>query len=92
MWGGISYSYDHANRDMFCYATDGSNFDAASLIAGALYKDIGPNIGGKDNAEIVDSFYSERYEKNYMYFIQYHRSYTTDDRLGDEALFRKIYD
>lgn len=47
MWGGISYSYDHANRDMFCYATDGSNFDATSLIAGALYKDIAPNIDGK---------------------------------------------
>ena len=40
MWGGISYSIDHANRDMFCYDTDGANFDAASLIAGAIYKGI----------------------------------------------------
>lgn len=47
MWGGISYSIDHANRDMFCYDTDGANFDAASLIAGAIYKDIAPNINGK---------------------------------------------
>jgi hypothetical protein len=39
MWGGISYSYDHANRDMFCYATDGTSFDVLSLIAGPVYKD-----------------------------------------------------
>jgi hypothetical protein len=40
MWGGISYSYDHANRDMFCYASDGTSFDVLSLIAGPVYKDI----------------------------------------------------
>lgn len=27
-----------------------------------------------------------------MYFIQYHRIYDTGDKLGDERLFRKIYD
>lgn len=49
MWGGISYSYDHANRDMFCYATDGSSFDAISLLAGPAYKDIASNINGNDD-------------------------------------------
>jgi hypothetical protein len=50
MWGGISYSSDHANRDMFCYASDGSSFDAVSLIAGPVYKDAASNIGGTNDA------------------------------------------
>ena len=39
MWGGISYSDDHANRDMFCFATDGTYFDGVSLFAGPILKD-----------------------------------------------------
>lgn len=49
MWGGISYSSDHANRDMFCYANDGTAFDAVSLVAGAVYKDVASNIGGTND-------------------------------------------
>ncbi len=91
MWGGISYSMDHASRDMFCYATDGSTFDAISLIAGPVYKDIATNIGGTDDAEIVDNYYSERQIPSYVYFIQYHRLYETKNKNGDERLFRKTY-
>jgi|688.fasta_scaffold165958_2 hypothetical protein len=91
MWGGISYSRDHASRDMFCYSTDGSNFDAISLIAGPVYKDIATNIGGADDAEIVDNYYSERLKQSYVYFIQYHRPYETKNKNGDERLFRKTY-
>lgn len=92
MWGGISYSYDHANRDMFCFVIDGTSFDAASLIAGPVYKDIASNINGKEDTEIVDNTFSDRYRNYYMYFIQYNRAYHTHDRLGDESLHRKIYD
>ena len=91
MWGGFACSCDHANRDMFCYDTDGNAFDAISLIAGPVYKDIAPNIGGVDDAELVDNFYSERYTNYYMYFIQYHRPYTTDNDIGDEKIMKKIY-
>jgi len=58
MWGGILYSHDHANRDMFCYGSDGAAFDGISLVAGPGYKDIGDNIEGKDDAEIIDNSYS----------------------------------
>jgi hypothetical protein len=75
MWGGFSYSCNHANHDLFCYDTDGNSFDGVSLLLGPVYKDISPNIGGNDDDEIVDSFYSERYTNYYMYFIQYHRPY-----------------
>ena len=91
MWGGINYSNDHANRDMFCFATDGSAFDAVSLIAGPVYKDVAQNINGTDDAEIVDIFYSERYKRYWMYFIQYHRPYETVNQIGDERIFKKIY-
>lgn len=58
MWGGFSYSRDHANRDMFCYSTDGSWFDSISLIVGPLYKDIASNIQGTDDIELVDNYYT----------------------------------
>lgn len=57
MWGGISYSYDHANRDMFCYSTDGTAFDAVSLLVGPVYKDTASNILGTDDVKIVDTSY-----------------------------------
>ena len=49
MWGAFSYSSDHANKDAFCYATDGSAFDGVSLIVGPIYKDVASNIGGTDD-------------------------------------------
>ena len=90
-WGGISYSVDHAGRDMFCYSTDGSTYDAISLIAGPVYKDIASNIGGTDDAEIIDNFYSDTQNITNLYFIQFHRPYITNNRNGDERLFRKTY-
>jgi hypothetical protein len=49
MWGGIAYSSDHANRDMYCYATDGSGFDVLSLVAGPVYRDTAANIKGTED-------------------------------------------
>lgn len=57
MWGGISYSYDHANRDMFCFSTDGTAFDAISLLVGPVYQDTAANIGGTDDTKIVDNYF-----------------------------------
>jgi hypothetical protein len=83
MWGGISYSSDHASRDMFCYANDGTNFDAISLVAGPVYKDTATNIGGTDDADVLDNFYSEDYKNYHTYFIQYTRPYVTANSDGD---------
>ena len=48
MWGGIGYTNDHTNKDMFCFSSkNGDNFDALSLIAAAPYKDIAGNIEAK---------------------------------------------
>ena len=63
------------NAASYSYDTDGNSFDGVSLLLGPVYKDISPNIGGNDDDEIVDSFYSERYTNYYVYFIQYHRPY-----------------
>ncbi len=57
MWGGFSYSYDHANRDMFCFSTDGTAFDAISLFMGPVYQDTATNIKGKEDTTIVDNYF-----------------------------------
>lgn len=60
MWGGISYSDDHANRDMFCFATDGTYFDGVSLFAGPILKDEDPAVNGEKSIYIIDHSYSSR--------------------------------
>lgn len=85
------YSSDHANRDLFCFATDGEAFDGISLLAGPVYKDTASNIDGKDDTQIIENSFTPEKRLYSTYFIHYHRKYYTDDSIGDENLFKKIY-
>ena len=44
------YSFDHANRDGACFATQsGRVFDIISLLAAGVYADTASNIGATDD-------------------------------------------
>lgn len=93
MWGGIGYTDDHSNKDMFCFSNgNGESFDALSLLAGAPYKDIAGNIEGENSISVIGNSYSPASDYSYFYFIQYYRAYNTHDFVGDDILFAKIND
>jgi len=47
MWGGLSYSKDHASRDMVGFEpATGTVTDLFSLYATAPFEDVSSNVGG----------------------------------------------
>jgi hypothetical protein len=91
-WQGISFSKDHAYRDMIgVVLNSGTVTDLYSLYASAPYADTSTNVGGTSDVYLISSTgVINQKALSYAYITQFYRSYDTGDTFGDEVLMYKI--
>jgi len=84
-WQGISFSKDHAYRDMIGIVLNtGGISDLFSLYAAAPYEDTSTTIGGTSDVYLISSTgLSNQQTFSNTYITQFYRNYDTGDSAGD---------
>jgi hypothetical protein len=91
-WQGISFSSDHAYRDMIgVVLNSGSITDLFSLYASAPYDDTSTNVGGTTDVYLISSTGLTNHQAfSSAYITQFYRNYDTGDSAGDEVIMYKV--
>lgn len=84
-WQGLSYSKDHAYRDMVgVVLNSGSITDLYSFYASAPFDDTSTNVGGTSDVYLISSTgLTNQQAYSSAYITQFYRNYDTGDSSGD---------